>query len=462
MFNKSLLATLRLHSSPITCIENFYIPSSLTYINEDDSKSIIFNPTVITADESGLIVWWNLITCRPFGVWKAHNDSVLTVKQLGIKWTQNSEESDFTSPITYDSYGQLLTHSKDGSVKIWKLLDVTSKENLEFTYTGLLKKKVTTEDEMKSVTPPKLFEMPVNTLNFANIDINIENFLITPSTIDSDGFDIYQIDLNMRREHEKLKRVVHDYKLSTPDSEVKITEIEDDQISPMDFTRRCGLGVIMKIKWLDTNTFIIGYESGQIVVYEFAKDEGDFKVKNIFSDASLIGNAITALTFDAMNKKILFGSTGSEVAIMNLDDHQVKTFCTKHKGINDIDTDSSKNTVSLITWDGYTRIYNYDENDVLKFVMKMRRQVPTISTSQEAVDEQNNGIVESSNMQRQRANVLKFTEKQLDPSTNKNIEVEYSNGRSKNIIRRNREKIFSSRYLFVGYQDGKVAVYTIQ
>lgn len=452
MFDKKLLATLRLHNSSITSIETFYLPSSLNCkLGESDVKQFpLFNPSFITADESGILIWWNIATRRPLGIWKAHDDAILTVKQLGLKW-HSSSVSNANVPETNDSFGQLLTHSKDGTIKIWKLIDILNYESLEFTYTGLLKKQLS--DDICSVMPPLLFQMPVNNLNFSNIDINFMGFLITPATIESEGFDIYVLDITQQEEHKKLRRLVNNYQLRN-DSE---NETVDHEVKT-DLTKRKGTGVIMKIIWLNEDQFAIGFESGELAIFRLSSNLGEFIVENKLKNDMLVGNPITAISFDRIQNRLLWASTGSKLCILNILELTPFVVELKHKGVSDIAVDSS--SVGLITWDGYVRFYDYCDDGTLRFASKTRRRAPAISTSKEAI-EFNDENTRINAMDIQRASVIKFTMKQVDPAQNKLAKVFYTNGRCKNVVKRNRENIYGEQWMFVGYHDGNVSINSI-
>jgi hypothetical protein len=467
MLDKQLLTTLRFHSAPITCIEPFYLPSPLTYnLKGNNNETIpIFNPSLITADESGLIIWWNLSSRRPLGIWKGHDDSILTIKQLGINWTLSENSNRFKIPQLTVSYGQLLTHSKDGSIKIWKLIDLLDESNSQFIYSSILKKKIScTDEELMKITPPKLYELPVNTLNFTNIDINSQNKLITPATVDSESWDLYEIDLTQTDEFKKLKRLIQNYRYQEISNDEVQRHLSNDS-TDLNLTQRGGNGVIMKIKWINNTRFIIGYENGKVIIYEIIENLNNIQCLIIHEDSSLFGNPITSITIDNNNNKLLWASSASKVCILDISTDNFEKpiiFETKHKGIADIDVDFSTNSIGLITWDGYTRLYEYDEQNGMKFVFKIRRQLPTIFNSKEAVDYENNEGGHSNKLQTQRASIIKFTEKQIDLNNNKDIKINYTNGLSKNVVKRNREEIYRERWMFVGYHDGKIAVYSIK
>lgn len=475
MIEKKLQTTLRLHSAPITCIEPFYLPSTITYSTKNDiginKENLIFNQSLLTADESGLIIWWNLSTHRPLGIWKAHDDSILTVQQLGVKWDTDNKHN-FNIPEISKSYGQLLTHSKDGTIKIWNLINLFNIDDMKsgFTYSCFLKKKLITSDEnAKYISPPLLFEMPVNTLNFSNVELNFIGLLLTPATTESEGWDLYKIDLDQPEEYLKLKRLIQNHKVNLSSSIEELNDQGDPDNESNVFTKRGNTGVIMKFCWIDSNRFIVGYESGDLIGFQIISNlEGDnsnFKAKKFLHIKNLDGNPITSIVIDRVNNKILCSSTGSKICIIDLSnsDYKSKIFETKHKGIGDISCDPYTKSVGIVTWDGYTRIYEEDKENILKFDFKMRRQLPAISNSKEIVDNQNGEVSQINNLQTQRANKLKFTEKQMDPYLNKDsaINIMYNNGRSKNVIKKNREEMFGERWLFVGYQDGKVSMYSI-
>lgn len=472
-FEKSLLGTLRLHSSPITCVIPFYLPSTLRYSpnEEHGTQYPIFTTSVISADESGLIIWWNLATRRPLGIWKAHDETVLTMKQLGLSWNFNASEiSGVNIPIVGDNFGQLLTHSKDGSMKIWRLIDLISGANSGFTYSCLLKKKLSTNEELKTITPPIVFEMPINVLNFTNVDITSNGVLITPATIDSEGFDIYIIDTEQNEDYKKLRRLIQNLKFKDiRTSKPEKTEFHEEIEKEVDLTKRDSTGVIMKLKWIDDKLVVVGYENGQVVGYKIGENSDETEI--VFNDESLTGNSITSILYDPKSKRIVCASTGSKVLIMGIDGDSIiesRTFNVKHKGINDIDVDFTTDCIGLITWDGYTRVYRYSEEDnVLDFVLKFKRPTPAISSSKEAMDNENGDINQANGLQAQRANVIKFTIKQVDPSNSQeirdlNLQIVYTNGRCKNIVKKNREESFGERWMFVGYQDGKIAVYSLK
>lgn len=485
MIEKSLKTTLRLHSAPITCIEPFYLPSTITYTfgrGFQKKEYPLFNPSLITADESGLIIWWNLSTRRPLGIWKAHDDSILSIQQLGINWNCDPKHNFSIPALSIDeksSYGQLLTHSKDGTIKIWKIIDLIDSSSVTsgFKYSSLLKKKLyNSTDSSENPTPPLLFQMPVNTMNFSNVIMNSTGTLITPATTDSEGWDLYNINLNEEAEHLKLKRIVQNHKVDLKrSSDEKITELDDDVENELDLTKRGRTGVIMKFIWIDSNKFVVGYESGTILGFEIlvhnTNEKSSKQVKQFLQNDELSGNPITSLCFDRVNNKLLCASAGSKILILEMSKadssnkfkQKSKLFETKHKGVGDISCDVYTNTIAIITWDGYTRMYEYDDTKILKFIFKMRRQIPAISNSKEISENQQSDIQQNNTSQTQKANVLKFTEKQVDPRKNKDsiVNIHYNNGLSKNVVRRNREEIYGERWLFIGYQDGKVSVYLI-
>ncbi|KAK6894748.1 ASTRA-associated protein 1 [Candida tropicalis] len=117
--------TLRSHNSSIT----FIYPSPTSSLH------------LYTADSTGLIIEWDLITRRPVISWQAHNDTILSMSTI---------------------HNHLLTHSRDNTIKIWNNTDC-------------------------------IMEIPCNSLNFSNVVVVHDEILITPASINSNNLDVYKI-----------------------------------------------------------------------------------------------------------------------------------------------------------------------------------------------------------------------------------------------------------------------------
>ncbi|CAK9441421.1 uncharacterized protein LODBEIA_P52890 [Lodderomyces beijingensis] len=129
--------SLRAHASPISCI-------------------LSLSPQqVLTADETGQVITWDLTTRRPTHQWQAHTDAVLTM----IPW-----------------HNYVITHSRDHTVKFW--------------FNGKL-----------------AYEFPINALNYTNIVLLNGSYLVTPATTDSTNIDIYKLT----RDPVGITRVIANY-----------------------------------------------------------------------------------------------------------------------------------------------------------------------------------------------------------------------------------------------------------
>ncbi|OWB54462.1 hypothetical protein B5S28_g309 [[Candida] boidinii] len=473
-----LISTLRGHNYPISKFEIFYIPSNVYYLNKekDDSeehkKIQLLTPTLITCDEKGWIVWWDLNTRRPIGCWCGHNgENVITVKQLGLKWELSADKSYNIPIINTSTYGTLLTHGKDGEIKIWKLIDtfnLPGSDVLGYKYSSALTKKVYMENSndnnnisennsKEKWTKPKIFfEMPVNMLNFCNVAINNENYMVTPSTLNSNYFDVYKLDLDLNSSNQPdLKRIHKSVNAITftDDFNIPIKHLENQENTNKD------LGIIMKIEWINDNYFAVGYESGHVLTFKL-KAEGEISLITI--ESSHYPNPIMALNYNSALNILTYTSTTDSVVIDSLeylDDEgqdittKVNVISLKHKGISEIITNGS--IISFITWDGYSRFYKI-ENSNLTFIFKLKKLTPSIQLELQTGKDADGSSV--SNLTR--TSFLGFSKIQRNFSYLKdNNLLLYSNGMSKMIVRKRYELNQDKNWLFIAYRDGSVSLY---
>lgn len=169
-----------------------------------------FNNTIVSADSSGSITIWDLTKRRPFQVWKAHSDAILTLVQI--------DET------------HLLTHSRDSNVRIWSITDrrrieSTGMNAIAVSPDSLIEDTKSNLDQQKSPillndskSPEMIFELPVNALNFCNV-VQHDKYLITPATTDSEKFDVYQLV------GDTVRRLVKGY--SVFEEEKKIKELNE-------------------------------------------------------------------------------------------------------------------------------------------------------------------------------------------------------------------------------------------
>ncbi|KAI5950657.1 ASA1 [Candida theae] len=215
---------------------------------------------VLTSDQSGFVIKWSLSTKRPILQWLAHTDSILTL----LKWGK-----------------YIITHSRDSTVKIW------------------------TDDKLQ-------YEFPVNALNFSNVVLFQERYLITPATTDSNNIDVYRL-------HEDSITITREVANFSP----------YDLIHKLNFASiegRNDFGIIMKMLIIG-NVLYIGYESGDIVglsitipqpsITQSATSTSlinkDIKLRLEYHNSTHMPNPIISLA--NLNGILVSGSTGQKVTI---------------------------------------------------------------------------------------------------------------------------------------------------
>lgn len=201
--------SFRGHKAPIAC---------LCYYEE----------SIVSADREGWVVVWNLGTKRPIALWKAHDGHILTAKMTDLG---------------------LMTHGRDSNIRFWSVKDADlEKCSRDLALLG-------SDDELP--TPPYM-EVPVNSLNFCNVDY-CGGLLITPASQDSDNFDIYMIKTPF-----ELLRVVTNYAHGTTVSE----------------SGRGSNGIIMKVLFASKSLVFVGYESGAVKAFRLKEEVTERSSKN--------------------------------------------------------------------------------------------------------------------------------------------------------------------------------------
>lgn len=152
-------AMLRFHKSPVSALEPFYLPSPFVVNGEP-----LLLASLVSADENGWVVWWDLGTKRPLGTWRAHESTIVTVQQMGIHWDADVPQ------LHRNTFGKLLTHGRDNCVRIWDLFRVSSFSSMDWNLCKVLHK---TRDTARN---PDVYEIPVNALNFCNVATRLQAF----------------------------------------------------------------------------------------------------------------------------------------------------------------------------------------------------------------------------------------------------------------------------------------------
>ncbi|KAG5419987.1 ASA1 [Candida metapsilosis] len=318
---------------------------------------------VITSDQSGTVIKWSLQIKRPILTWTAHTDSILTI----LQWGQ-----------------YIITHSRDSTVKIWL------------------------EDKLK-------YEFPVNALNFSNVVLFQDRYLITPATTDSNNIDIYKLN-----DDPSITREVTNFSPYDLIHKLKFDDIEG----------RKDFGIIMKMLIIG-NVVYIGYESGDIVGLEITIPQPsitqdatstllinrDIKLTLYYHNSFHVPNPIISMA--ALDNTLASGSTGKKVLIH---------------------TDPVK--VCKLTNSGVQSIVPYKESTIVGFW---------------------NGVIESGNETIERAlphldaedmkTIVKLTYMCMRPGPASRDVVKYSTSIK-------REKY--GDLLLAGYEDGTIVGYTVE
>lgn len=262
---------------------------------------------------------------------------------------------------------------------------------------------------------PKHEEIPVNALNFCNVDY-IDGRLATASTTDSERFDIYE--LASPGKPWGLSRVVQGFSVGA---------------GVVDETKRDGQGIIMKLRFVGRSLLFVGYELGTVKGFRLTDESKstalatellvlnkDLKVTEVFSynghspqPVLSIEHADEKLYTGSASKKLIVVSIGellkdgsSEPAPVKIEqplnpssgiglllgrpkiealddfepvDCEISTFNLRHAGILNIQVGEE---VHVIFWDGVLKSYTKD----LKEISRSERGVERIKIETEQTE----------------------------------------------------------------------------
>lgn len=234
---------------------------------------------LVSADRDGWIVVWSLVTKRPQGFWKAHDGQIITI---------------LSTP-----HG-LLTHGRDSAIRVWNTESLAVETDL-----ALLGRD--------GLPRPKHEEMPVNALNFCNVDYK-DGLLATASTTDSEKFDIYEILVPGKPWG--FSRVVQGFSVSSV---------------AVDETKRDGEGIIMKLRFVGRSLLFVGYELGTVKGFRLTDESKttslasellvlnkDLKVTEVFSYNGHSPQPVLSLEY--AEEKLYTGSASKKLVIVSVGD----------------------------------------------------------------------------------------------------------------------------------------------
>lgn len=187
----------------------------------------VSSPILVSTDEKGTLVIWELVTRRPLLVQKLGDAQIVSVQ------------------LDKGKYVSIL--SKDHTFRMYELyptktIDVS--QNINNKGMGILDIK-------------KVFEVPVNTLNFANFGLKAlgdDQFeLVTSHTKDAHFLDIYEFKIP---DLQSLKRYFR---------QVELFPMMKQQFGTEALPKIDGLGIVMQILVVENDIIFCGFESGFVV-----------------------------------------------------------------------------------------------------------------------------------------------------------------------------------------------------
>ncbi|KAH3680111.1 hypothetical protein WICMUC_000512 [Wickerhamomyces mucosus] len=417
--------TLRKHTHSITTIEFIKLPIQLpnNAIDNKSNNKPILKPFPLSGDEFGNLYLWDLKTHRTIKeLNNAHKSSILTIKQLGIDQFNN---------INLGLWGYILTHSRDNTIKIWKLFDPYG--------------KIIIDGE-------KFEEIPVNSLNYSNIS-NFEQFLITPNTLNSNFFDIYDLSFLYKNNHQSLKRLFNQidlYSLALNQG-FKIKEFigNTDKES---VNRVEKFGIIMKFLWINSKTIAIGYESGHVVLFQISIESNDLKVLSISNEHypnPILGlelNKSTSLVYSSsISSKIVQHSIQSPYSI------EIIPLIGKFNKISGIIANNNK--LILSSWSGIIKFFQIDNSNKLIQLGQFKKLKGLTSSNLNIIGNNSNDNTPE-DIESQKSKLVKPTCMSLIP-----IQMNSDHLRIGLLDRRDL-KIINQSWLAIGFSDGTILIYT--
>lgn len=396
------LWSLRGHINPITTIQEF-----------SSNK-------IISTDDHGWIIVWDVSLRNPLYCWKGHDKTILTTLSL-------------------DAH-HFLTHSKDSEIKIWNLENCTqlTSDLPDIQFNDLTYLKDDTSQLIERFPLPTYDSIPVNTLNFCNIDYH-DGLLITPSTVDSENFDIYQLDY---REF-SLSRLVHNI------SPFGIYKKFTGYIEEVNSGKRDGFGIMMRIKFVKHDEFYIGFESGHLAGFRIniqdAKESTKKNLKSVINRDPTISMIYynefhipnPVLSMELFGTQLLVGATGKNITVHDIYGEDVKAINVKTSGIQAIQVMDELVVVGF--WNGTIKIFNKDFDLVQKHKIALP-QLNNVTTN----NHQEATVIETN----EKLSAMKMVYLKSNPSSSKYKSL---------VLKRKVDKFL----VFGGYNIGKIMVFEL-
>ncbi|CAH00563.1 Asa1p [Kluyveromyces lactis] len=319
--------TLRYHTCGVT---------SLLHWNDEQDV-----PTLISGDEKGSILVWNLLSRKPYYKYTCRGQ-IVSFQQLN---------------------DLIIATSKDHTLRI-----------LKFPST------LTTKEGFPDYSLPELeliYEIPVNTLNFANTaveQVDTNNYrLWCCNTQDSETIDIYEFDLRDSKSLKRIHRALSLYEV--------ISGLVDP--STMKFDK---LGTTMKFIIYE-GIIYLGFESGFVIGLRLTQG-----LHIVYISSANYPEPVLDLTVGKDLGKVISSSTNSSLGLHtpNINTESHNNVSSKDVVVDDSTIHSEMvnipiNKVSHIqqvdnlliaaSWSGRTVVFDINGNKVLASILKERGQV---------------------------------------------------------------------------------------
>ncbi len=414
--------TLRSHTSPITSLEFVKIPISTTKKTitlQNDSNSMILKPFLLSSDETGKLLLWDLTILRPVRQLQAHNSQILTIRQLGIR----------DDVVDSNYFGLVLTHGRDHSIKFWRLFN-----------------------ENGTIELVEVSELPVNALNFSNVDV-FDDLLITPNTMNSNAFDIYDVNFISQQDkldETKLKRlfeacdvyqVAVDTKFSKFDEFNVQRENTDDGVDRVD-----KFGIIMKLLFVSNDIVFIGYESGHVASIRLNFQSKTFEILTITNHH--FPNPVLSLTYDRFNSTVLSTSVDFNLVVHDINARSSNVIKVENFGkISGVCCLEDRYVLS--SWNGYIRFYklNSDKSDLV-YLSNFKKPKGLLAGDLNVIG----NINDDAGLSKDKGKIVKPNSLAL--TAKKEIDESF-----KKLLNRRDVKVIENSYLAVGYDDGTITLY---
>jgi WD40 repeat protein len=406
--------TLRRHTHGVTSLCLIRVPLTVQkkLITSSSSTPMILKPYLLSGDQEGLLILWDMSTRRSIYSWQGHQGHILVIKQMGIDQKSGSIDDKF--------FGLVYSHGRDNCVKFWRLFNLAGKFRCDHIY-----------------------DLPENALNFSNVD-HWGHVMVTPNTMESGKFDIYDIGFLGESDisENKLKRLyeaVNVYQRAIDEgyefNEFKLQR-DEDEMSRVD-----KFGIIMRLLLVRKDLLVIGYESGHVAILKLNYDDKSYEILSITSEH--FPNPVLSLFYDSHNYVVASTSIASHIAFHDLNTYK-STVMKLYKFGKICTMGSINDKYVLSSWNGTTKFYILSDNN-LDYQASFTKPKGMISGDLNII-----GNLQDDQLKRQsviKPNVITICDSH---SVSPNI---------MKLIGRRDLKVIESKILTIGYDDGTIAVY---